>query len=139
MNSCAFARLAMLASSILKSSAVNARTPPAVQSTPVCRPQGSAGAAGGGGGGGGLLVDEEDTEEEDGSKEREESPQVADEDGQGGGLQGLGGSVGVRLRQVPSEEGMREGLEDGGVGQVWEGHSSARKEGSGVLQLLSTV
>lgn len=85
------------------------------------------------------MVDEDDTEEEDGSKEREECPQVADEDGHGGGLQGLGGSVGVRLRQVPSEEGKREGLEDGGVGQVWEGHSSARNEGSGVLQLLSTV
>lgn len=137
MNSCALALLAMFASSILKSRAVNASTPPAVQSTPVCRPQGRAGAAGGGGGGGGLFVDEDDTEEEDGSKEREECPQVADEDGHGGGLQGLGGSVGVR--HVPSEEGMREGLEDGGVGQVCEGHSSARNDGSGVLQLLSTV
>lgn len=139
MNSCALALLAILASSILKSNAVNASTPPAVQSTPLCRPQGRAGAAGGGGGGGGLLADEEDTEEEEGSRDREERPQAADEEGQGGGLQGFGGSVGVRLRPVPSEEGMREGLEDGGVGLVCEGHSSTKKEGSGVLQLLSTV
>lgn len=66
MNSCALALLAMLTSSILKRRAVNAKTPPAVQSTPVCRPQGNVGAdGGGGGGGGGLLTEDEDTEEED--------------------------------------------------------------------------
>ena len=42
-----------------------ASTPPAVQSTPVCRLQGSGGARGGGGGGG-LQVDDE-TDEEEGS------------------------------------------------------------------------
>lgn len=62
MNSWALARLATLASSILNRSAVKASTPPAVQSTPVCRLQGRGGATGGGGGGGGLLVDDE-TEE----------------------------------------------------------------------------
>lgn len=61
MNSCALALLAILASSILKRRAVNAKTPPAVQSTPVCRLQGN----GGGGGGGGLLIEDEDTDEEE--------------------------------------------------------------------------
>lgn len=97
MNSCAFALLAMLASSILKSRAVNARTPPVVQSTPVCRLQGRVGAAGGGGGGG-LLAEEEDTEEEgsdeDSGKEREVRPQPADEDEQGGEARDLGASSG---------------------------------------------
>lgn len=71
INSCALARLAMLASSILNRRAVKAKTPPAVQSTPVWRLQGSDGAVGGGGGGGGgLTTDEEETEaneEEEGS------------------------------------------------------------------------
>lgn len=61
MNSCALALLAILASSILKRRAVNAKTPPAVQSTPVCKLQGN----GGGGGGGGLLIEDEDTDEEE--------------------------------------------------------------------------
>lgn len=66
MNSCALALLAILASSILNRRAVNAKTPPAVQSTPVCRLQGNGGAeGGGGGGGGGLFIEDEDTEEED--------------------------------------------------------------------------
>lgn len=66
INSCALALLAILASSILKRRAVNAKTPPAVQSTPVCRLQGNGGAdGGGGGGGGGLLTEDEDTEEEE--------------------------------------------------------------------------
>lgn len=64
MNSCALALLAILASSILKRRAVNAKTPPAVQSTPVCRLQGN----GGGGGGGGLLIEDEDTDEEEDEK-----------------------------------------------------------------------
>lgn len=114
MNSCAFALLAILASSILKSRAVNARTPPVVQSTPVCRLQGRAGAVGGGGGGG-LLADEEDTEEEEGSdedkgRERDVRPQPAEEDEQGGEPRDLGASSGggglvgvdkVMLRPAP--------------------------------------
>lgn len=155
MNSCALALLAMLASSILKSRAVNARTPPVVQSTPVCRLQGRAGAVGGGGGGGGgLLADEEDTEEdegsdEDGGSEREARPQLTEEDEQGGEARDLGASsegsgltVGVdkaMARPVPWAVDRLTGLEGGSVGLVWVGQSSGRKEGSGVLQLLSTV
>lgn len=152
MNSCALALLAILASSILKSRAVNARTPPVVQSTPVCRLQGRAGAAGGGGGGG-LLADEEDTEEEDGSdedrgREREVKPQPAEEDEHGGEARDLGASSGrgglavgvdkAMLRPAPWGVDRLDGLDAGSVGLVWVGHS-ARKEGSGVLQLLSTV
>lgn len=66
MNSCALARLAILASSILNRRAVNAKTPPAVQSTPACKLQGKGGAVGGGGGGGGgLETDDEDTDDEE--------------------------------------------------------------------------
>lgn len=71
-----------------------ASTPPAVQSTPVCRLQGSGGATGGGGGGGGgLPTDDDDTDtndEEEGSaaeggREREsEAAAEADEVEQGG-------------------------------------------------------
>lgn len=152
MNSCAFALLAILASSILKSRAVNARTPPVVQSTPVCRLQGRAGAVGGGGGGGGgggLLADEEDTEEDEGSdedigKEREVRPQVAEDDEQGGEAKDLGASSGggglvVMPRLMPWGVDTPDGLTGGRVGLVWVRHSSAMKEGSGVLQLLSTV
>lgn len=152
MNSCAFALLAILASSILKSRAVSARTPPVVQSTPVCRLQGRAGA--GGGGGGGLLADEEDTEDEEGSdedrgKEREVKPQPAEEDEHGGEARDLGASSGggglpvgvdeAMLRPAPWGVDRLDGLDAGSVGLVWVGQSSARKEGSGVLQLLSTV
>lgn len=52
---------------LLKKSCIkhlHAKTPPAVQSTPVCRLQGNVGADGGGGGGG-LLTEDEDTEEEE--------------------------------------------------------------------------
>lgn len=70
-----------------------------MQSTPVCKLQGRVGAAegGGGGGGGGLLVDDEDTDEEEGSddatdKDKGVRPQPAEEEGQGGGLLGLGTS-----------------------------------------------
>lgn len=51
-------------SELLKKSCIehsHAKTPPAVQSTPVCRLQGN----GGGGGGGGLLIEDEDTDEEE--------------------------------------------------------------------------
>ena len=43
--------------------------------------------------------------------------------------------------QVPSplEAMSKGGLEAGGLGVVCDGQSSGRKEGSGVLQLLSTV
>lgn len=154
MNSCAFALLAILASSILKSRAVNAKTPPVVQSTPVCRLQGRAGAAGGGGGGG-LLADEEETdEEEEGSdedmgREREVRPQPADEDELGGEARDLGASSGgeclavgvdkALLSPAPCGVDRLDGLDAGRVGLVWFGQSSARNEGSGVLQLLSTV
>lgn len=99
MNSCAFALLAILASSILNSRAVNARTPPVVQSIPVCRVQGRPGATGGGGGGG-LLADEEDTDEEeegsdeDSGRERELSPHPANEDEHGGEARDLSASSG---------------------------------------------
>lgn len=120
MNSWALALLAILASSILKSRAVNASTPPAVQSTPVCRLQGSVGAAGGGGGGGGLFADDEDTDEDEGSedtrdRDRGVSPQDAEEDGQGGGLLGFGGSQEGSSFPVPSEVDMTDGLPEGGV------------------------
>lgn len=155
MNSCALALLAMFASSILKSRAVNAKTPPVVQSTPVCRLQGRAGAAGGGGGGGGLLADEEETdEEEEGSDEdmgrdREARPQPADEDELGGEARDLGASSGgeclavgvdrALLSPAPCGVDRLDGLDAGSAGLVWVGQSSARNEGSGVLQLLSTV
>lgn len=135
MNSCALALLAILASSILKSRAVNARTPPVVQSTPVCRLQGRAGAAGGGGGGGGgLLADEEDTEEEeegsdeDMGRESEVRPQDAEEDEQGGeardlGVSSVGGSLAVgvdkvMLRPAPWGVDWLDGLDVGSVGLV---------------------
>lgn len=99
MNSCALALLAILASSILNSRAVNARTPPAVQSTPVCRLQGRAGGAagGGGGGGGGLLAEEEETDEEDeeegsaeeGGRDKEAGAEPEEEEEQGGEARGL--------------------------------------------------
>lgn len=133
MNSCAFVLLAILASSILKSRAVNARTPPVVQSTPVCRLQGRAGAAGGGGGGG-LLADEEDTEEEEGSdeddrgRETEVRPQLAEEDVHGGeardlvvssGVQGLAEGVDkAMLRPAPWGVERLDGLDAGSVGLV---------------------
>lgn len=133
----------------------HARTPPVVQSTPVGRLQGRAGAAGGGGGGGGLLADEEDTDEEEGSDEdrgrdREARPHPAtEEDEQGGEARDLGASSGggglaadadkALLRPAPWEVDRLEGLDGGRVGLVCVGQSSARKEGSGVLQLLSTV
>lgn len=134
MNSCALALLAIFASSILKSRAVNAKTPPVVQSTPVCRLQGRAGAAGGGGGGGGgLLADEEDTEEEDGSdedrgREREVRAHPTEEDEQGGEARDLGASSGggglavdvdkALLRPAPWEVDRLDGLDGGSVGLV---------------------
>lgn len=134
MNSCALALLAMLASSILNSRAVNAKTPPVVQSTPVCRLQGRAGAAGGGGGGGGLLADEEETEEEEeGSDEDRGSgievrPQPAEDDEHGGEDRDLGASSGggglavgvdmVMLRPAPWGVDRLDGLEVGSVGLV---------------------
>lgn len=132
MNSCAFALLAILASSILKSRAVNARTPPVVQSTPVCKLHGRAGAAGGGGGGG-LLADEEDTEEEEGSdedrgREREVRLHPVEDDEQGGEAWDLGASSGggglavgvdkVMLRLAPWGVDRLDGLEAGSVGLV---------------------
>lgn len=122
-----------------------------MQSTPVGRPQGSAGTAGGGGGGG-LLADEEDTEEEeegsdeDRGKERDVKPQPAEEDEHGGEARDLGASSGggglaagvdkAMPRPAPWGAG---GLDAGSAGLVWVGQSSARNDVSGVLQLLSTV
>lgn len=132
MNSCAFALLAILASSILNSKAVNARTPPVVQSTPVCRLQGRVGADGGGGGGG-LLADDEETEEEEGSdedrgREREVRPQPAEEDEQGGEARDSGASSGggglavgvdkVMLRPAPWMVDRLDGLDAGSAGLV---------------------
>lgn len=136
MNSCAFALLAMLASSILKSRAVNAKTPPVVQSTPVCRLQGRAGVVGGGrggGGGGSLLAEDEDTDDEEGSDEdrgkaREVRAHPADEDEQGGEARDLGVSSGVgglavgvdkvALRPAPWGADRLVGLDGGSVGLV---------------------
>lgn len=100
-----------------------------VQSTPVCRLQGSVGAAGGGGGG--LLADEEDTEEEEGSdedrgREMEVSPQPAEEDEQGGEPRDLGASsgggglaVGVdKALPRPAPWDRLDGLDAGSVGLV---------------------
>lgn len=129
INSCALALLAILASSILKSRAVNANTPPVVQSTPVCRLQGRAVAARGGGRGG-LLADEEDTEEEgsDEGREREVRPQPAEEDVQEGETRDLGASSGgggltvgvdkVMARPVPWGVDRLDGLDVGSVGLV---------------------
>ena len=104
-----------------------------MQSTPVCRLQGRAGAAGGGGGGGGLLADEEDTEEEEGSDEdrgrdREARPQPTEEDEQGGEASDLGASSGggglaadvdkALPRLAPWEVDRLEGLDGGSVGLV---------------------
>lgn len=116
MNSCALALLAMFASSILKSRAVSARTPPVVQSTPVCRLQGRAGAAGGGGGGGGgLLADDDDTEEDEGSDDDKGN----EEEEQGGEARGLGASSGGGGFPVGvAAWGMLGGLDGGGVGLV---------------------
>ncbi len=111
---------------------LHARTPPVVQSTPVCRLQGRAGAAGGGGGGG-LLADEEETEEEEGSdedrgREMELRPQPAEEDEQGGEARDLGASSGggglaagvdkVMLRPAPWGVDRLDGLDAGIVGLV---------------------
>ena len=102
---------------------LRAKTPPVVQSTPVCRLQGRAVAARGAGGGGGLLADEEDTEDkvegstEDRGTEREARLQLADEDGEardfgvssGGG--GLAAGVDKALpRLAPWEVGRLDGL-----------------------------
>lgn len=115
---------------------LHASTPPAVQSTPVCRLQGSAGAAGGGGGGGGgLLADEEDTEDEeeggsdeDGGSDREGRPQPEEEEEQGGEAKDLGASSGGRglmlavgrgmVRPVPCGVDKLVGLDGGSVGLV---------------------
>jgi len=94
MNSCALARLAMLASSILNRSAVKASTPPAVQSTPVCRLQGRGAEGGGGGGGGGLDEDDTDWKEEeddegstpDGGSDRGSTGSAGPDDEHGGEL-----------------------------------------------------
>lgn len=143
MNSWALALLAMLASSILKRRAVNARTPPVVQSTPVCRLHGRAGPVGGGGGGGGLVLEEEDTEDEDGSEEdrgRDREDEQGGDEMDLGGSSGGGGLVGVdMLWPAPWDADRLDGLDGGRAGLVCVGQSSAKKEGSGVLQLLSTV
>lgn len=128
MNSCALALLAMLASSILKSRAVNARTPPVVQSTPVCRLQGRAGAAGGGGGGRGFAADEEETEDDEEGSDEDKGIERADEDEQGGEAMDLrsssgggGLAVGVDkalLSPVPCGVERLDGLDVGRVGLV---------------------
>lgn len=124
-----------------------------MQSTPVCKLQGRTGAAGGGGRGG-LRTEEEDTEEEDGSdedkgRERDERPQPAKEDEEDGetrslGVSSGGGALTVDVDKVKPSPGpwavdRQDGLDIGSVGLVCDGQSSDGKQGSGVLQLLSTV
>lgn len=139
---------------------LHAKTPPAVQSTPVCRLQGNGGAVGGGGGGGGgLFTEDEDTEEEDeeegsftrGALEWEREAETEAEEVEHGG-DAFCSSGGVLAMEVDCDmlsplickdnrlgglEGDFEGVRDEGLD--WLGHSSERNEGSGVLQLLSTV
>lgn len=100
-----------------------------------------------------MVADEEETEEEEeGSEEdngREREARPAEEDEQGGEDRDLGASSGGRglvvggakawLSPAPWVVDRLEGLEAVGAGLVWEGQSSTRKDGSGVLQLLSTV
>lgn len=115
---------------------LHAKTPPAVQSTPVCRLQGRVGAAGGGGGGGGsLLAEDEETEEEEeeegsveeGGREREARAEP-DEEEQGGEARDLEASSrgrGFMLegpyceRPPPWEEGRDEGLEGDRLRVLW--------------------
>lgn len=120
-----------------------------MQSTPVCRLQGRALEAEGWMGGG--LPTDEDTEEDDGSNEdggseREARLQPVVDDEQGGETDGLGASSGCiglggvdKVSAAPCGMGRADGLDDGRVGLVWVGQSSATNGGSGVLQLLSTV
>lgn len=105
-----------------------------------------------------MLAEEDETEEEEelwseeaGGSESE-APTEAEEDEddeQGGEASDLGASSWPKaLPPGPPGEGPRaaawegawpSGLEAGGLGVTCEGPSSTRKEGSGVLQLLSTV
>lgn len=144
--------MAILASSILKSNAVRAKTPPVAQSTPVCRFQGN----GDGSGTKGFPTDEDETEAEGsdevlGSDEKDERSQPVDEDKLEGEPDALasstaGGDLALGADAAPpwaapwaldELDGLVAG--PGGLGLVCVGPSSARKEVSGVLQLLSTV
>lgn len=49
----------------IRENIIHARTPPAVQSMPVCRFQGRGWRADGRGGGGGLVIEDDDTDAED--------------------------------------------------------------------------
>lgn len=129
-----------------------AKTPPAAQSTPVCRFQGN----GEGSGTKGFATDEDETGAEGsgkvlGSDEKDERSQLVDEDRLEGELEALassttGGDLALgadaALPWAPpwaldELDGLVAG--PGGLGLVCVGPSSARKEVSGVLQLLSTV
>lgn len=127
---------------------LRARTPPAAQSTPVCRFQGN------GEGRKGFPTDEDETEaggsdEVLGSAEKVERSPLVDEDKLEGELQTLaswspGGdlTLGADTGPPPWTLDELDGLAaagPGGLGLVCVGPSSARKEVSGVLQLLSTV
>ena len=106
-----------------------------------------------------MLAEEDETEEEEelwseeaGGSEREAATEAEEDDEeQGGEASDLGASSWPKVLAQPGPpgegprvvawEGARPGgLEGGGLGVTCEGPlSSARKEGSGVLQLLSTV
>lgn len=103
------------------------------------------------------MADEEETDEEEeeegsleeGGKEREAGAELEEEVEQGGDTKDLGPSSRGRgfmlgaecemLVPAPWEVESVGGLEGTSLGVVWDGPSSGRKEGSGVLQLLSTV
>lgn len=105
-----------------------------------------------------MLADDEETEEDeeeeegsdaDGGRDREAEAEPEEEEEHGGEARDLGPSSGGRgfmlgadmetPRPAPWELDRVGGLEGGMLGVVCVGQSSGRKEGSGVLQLLSTV
>lgn len=131
---------------------LRAKTPPVAQSTPVCRFQGNGEDRGTKG----FPTDEDETEAEGsdkvlGSDEKDERSQLVDEDKLEGELDALTSSTTGGDLTLGADAGLPwappwtvdelDGLVagPGGLGLVCIRPSSATKEASGVLQLLSTV